>query len=206
MALIALLGAACAGNSAAASPPASSAPTLSRPPISQPVEHHHRRARYRRPPQFVMISFDGSGDPVLWKHWRAVGNRTGARFTFFVSGVYLLDRAQANLYHAPQHRPGSSDIGFSASEADVRAIVHQINLGYAEGNEIGTHYNGHFCAPYPGNVGTWTIADWLHELAQFHQLLHHAGVQVPDARSRVAARPAWRATSTCCGGRCSRTG
>jgi peptidoglycan/xylan/chitin deacetylase (PgdA/CDA1 family) len=186
--LIALLSAACAGNNAAA-PPASSTPALSQPPVSQPVVHHHQRGRYRRPPQFVMISFDGSGDPVLWKHWRAVGKRTGARFSFFVSGVYLLDRAHANLYHAPRHRPGSSDIGFSASEADVRAIVHQINLGHAEGHEIGTHYNGHFCAPYPGNVGTWTTADWLHELAQFHQLLHHAGVRVPDAAIQGGRTP-----------------
>ena len=137
----------------------------------------------------MMISFDGSGDPLLWKHWRAVGWRTGARFSFFLSGVYLLDRAQARFYRPPHHSPGSSDIGFRSSAAGVRALVHQIDLGYAEGHEIGTHYNGHFCAPYAGNVGTWTRSDWLHEIAQFHRLLHHAGVRVPDAEIQGGRTP-----------------
>src|SRR5438445_6840118 len=92
--LLSLIACACAGNSAAASPPASSAPALSEPPATQPVKHR-QSSRYQRPPQFVMISFDGSGDPALWKHWRSVGRRTGARFTFFLSGVYLLDRSDA---------------------------------------------------------------------------------------------------------------
>jgi peptidoglycan/xylan/chitin deacetylase (PgdA/CDA1 family) len=179
IALLPIIACACAGNNAAASPVASSQAS----PPQSPSSHSPRllrHPRYRRPPQFVMISFDGSGDPALWRHWRAVGRRTGARFTFFVSGVYLLDRADARLYRPPHHSPGSSDIGFSASRADVRALVHQINLGYSEGHEIGTHYNGHFCEPYPGNVGTWTKFDWLHEIAQFHRLLNHAGVHLPD--------------------------
>ncbi len=182
---LSLAACACVGTSHAASP---SAPPQTPPESTDRVAVKHA-ARYRRPPQFVMISFDGSGDPSLWKGWRAVGHRTGARFTFFLSGVYLLDRAHARLYHPPQHRPGSSDIGFSGSQADVRSLVHQIGLGYAEGHEIGTHYNGHFCAPYPGNVGTWTTGDWLHEIAQFHRLLHHAGVPVPDAEIQGGRTP-----------------
>jgi peptidoglycan/xylan/chitin deacetylase (PgdA/CDA1 family) len=188
IALLPLIACGCVGNGAAASPSASSAPALSQPPASHPAKHHQSQ-RYQRPPQFVMISFDGSGDPVLWKHWRSVGRRTGARFTFFLSGVYLLDRSDARLYRPPRHSAGSSDIGFSASEADVRALVHQIDLGYSEGHEIGTHYNGHFCEPYPGNVETWTKSDWLHEIAQFHRLLHHAGVQVPDAEIQGGRTP-----------------
>jgi hypothetical protein len=175
---------ACAGSSVAgASSVAPPPPSSSQPPPTPKPRH------YARPPQFVMISFDGSGDAALWRHWRAVGHRTGARFTFFLSGVYLLDRAHARFYRPPRHRPGSSDIGFSDSAATVRALVHQINLGYGEGHEIGTHYNGHFCAPYGGSVGTWTAADWLHEIAQFHNLLHHAGVQVPDAEIQGGRTP-----------------
>ncbi|MDX6523375.1 MAG: hypothetical protein QOI17_888 [Gaiellales bacterium] len=183
MVLLLVVAAGCS-NAGAASRPA--------------VTHHHHRPtpgppaaprRYHRPPQFVMISFDGSGDAALWRHWRAVGHRTGARFSFFLSGVYLLDRAHAPFYRPPRHRPGSSDIGFSDSAATVRALVHQINLGYSEGHELGTHYNGHFCAPYAGSVGTWTTADWLHEIAQFHNLLHHAGVQVPDTEIQGGRTP-----------------
>jgi hypothetical protein len=136
-----------------------------------------------------MISFDGSGDAALWRHWRAVANRTGARFSFFLSGVYLLTPSDARLYHPPRHPAGRSDIGFSPDEAAVRALVHQIDLGYDEGEEIGTHYNGHFCAPYAGNVSTWTEADWRREIDQFHALLHHAGVAVPDAEIQGGRTP-----------------
>jgi hypothetical protein len=165
------------------------AATHPQPPPPAPVSHRKTSARYHRPPQFVMISFDGSGDAGIWRHWRAVANRTGARFSFFVSGVYLLDRADAGLYYPPRHAAGSSDIGFSADAADVRALVHQIDLGYHEGEEIGTHYNGHFCAPYAGNVSTWNESDWIHEIQQFHALLHHAGVDVPDGEVQGGRTP-----------------
>src|SRR5438067_7066460 len=178
-AMAVLAASACSGASSAghgADPATHRAPA----PPASPPPRPHRHWRYRRPPQFVMISFDGSGDVPLWRHWRAVSKRTGAHFSFFVSGVYLLDRTGAGRYHPPRHRPGSSDIGFSPDAAAVRALVHQIDQGYAEGEEIGTHYNGHFCEPYAGNVETWSESDWIDEIEQFHLLMHDAGLTVPD--------------------------
>jgi hypothetical protein len=177
------LTAGCTG-AGAASRPATGASHAQ--PVAAPAAIH---VRYHRPPQFVMVSFDGSGDVALWRHWRAVAARTGARFSFFLSGVYLLDPSHAAVYHPPRHPAGSSDIGFSPNGAAVRALVHQIDLGYAEGEEIGTHYNGHFCSPWPGNVSTWTTRDWEREIDQFHRLLHHAGVAVPDAEIRGGRTP-----------------
>jgi hypothetical protein len=136
-----------------------------------------------------MISFDGSGDVDLWRHWRQVARRDDARFTFFLSGVYLLDRADASLYHPPRHAPGSSDIGFSPDAQTVHALVRQVDLGYAEGNEIGTHFNGHFCAPYPGSVAAWTATDWRQEIDQFRRLLVHSGSQVPPGTIRGDRTP-----------------
>jgi hypothetical protein len=136
--------------------------------------------RTRRPPQFVVVSFDGSGGPQLWSYWRSVGRRAHARFTFFVSGVYLLADTRRGLYHPPRHAAGSSDIWFARAEgrqsarAVVRATLRQMAAGYREGHEIGTHFNGHFCEPYAGNVGEWTAADWSHELDQFDRLVFHA--------------------------------
>ncbi|HEV3403888.1 MAG TPA: hypothetical protein VG073_06330 [Gaiellaceae bacterium] len=133
-----------------------------------------------RPPQFVVVSFDGSGGVRLWPYWRGVARRGGAHFTFFVSGVYLLDGARRGLYHPPRHASGSSDIGFAWPEAGlsarqtVRGMLGQIALAYREGNEIGTHFNGHFCAPYRGNVGVWTADDWRRELDQFDNLMFGA--------------------------------
>jgi hypothetical protein len=116
----------------------------------------------------------------LWPYWRSVARRAHARFTFFVSGVYLLDEARRTLYRPPRHVPGSSDIGFAQAEGNrsarqmVRGMLEQIVAAYDEGHEIGSHFNGHFCAPYDGNVDQWTGADWHQEIHQFYKLFFGA--------------------------------
>src|SRR5689334_22465957 len=72
-----------------------------RPRVPAPVVRRLRPKISRRPPQFVVVSFDGSGGIRLWPYWRAVARRAGAHFTFFVSGVYLLPDTQRFRYHAP---------------------------------------------------------------------------------------------------------
>ena len=141
-------------------------------PPSRPPDARRRLLppeRTGRPPQFVVVSFDGSGGARLWGYWRSVARQAHAHFTFFVSGVYLIDWAHRMRYHPPRHAPGSSDIGFGSpgGELDPAGTLRQIAAAYREGHEIGTHYNGHFCAPYRGNVGEWTAADWSRELDQF---------------------------------------
>ena len=131
----------------------------------------------RRPPQFVVVSFDGSGGIRLWPYWRSVARRAHAHFTFFVSGVYLVPEEQRLRYHAPRHRAGVSDIWFARPDLEfsaaevVRRTRAQIAAAYGEGNEIGTHFNGHFCEPYAGNVDRWSAADWNRELDQFERFL-----------------------------------
>jgi peptidoglycan/xylan/chitin deacetylase (PgdA/CDA1 family) len=133
-----------------------------------------------RPPQFVVVSFDGSGGVRLWPYWRSVARRAHAHFTFFVSGVYLLDEARRTRYRPPRHSPGSSDIGFAQAEGNrsarstVRGMLEQIAAAHREGHEIGTHFNGHFCAPFDGSVEDWTRSDWRRELRQFDRLLFGA--------------------------------
>jgi hypothetical protein len=130
-----------------------------------------------RPPQFVVLSFDGAGTTDLWQHWRDVGTRDHAHFTFFLSGAYLLTPAQATLYQGPQHRPGVSDIGNLPTPLgdDPATYLHdllgQLSAGYVEGHEIATHFIGHFCAPRAGSVGVWSPADWASEIDQFSGLL-----------------------------------
>jgi hypothetical protein len=144
-----------------------------------------------RPLQFLVVSFDGSGGNQLWPYWRNVARRAGAHFTFFVSGVYLLDVARRDLYHPPRHDVGYSAIGFAqpmdglSAGSRIRETLQQIGLAYREGNEIGTHFNGHFCAPFPGSVGEWTSADWSSELDQFRKLMF-------DASANNLLRPAVR--------------
>jgi len=135
-------------------------------------------ARPVRRPQFVVVSFDGSGGGDMFEYWRAVARRVHAHFTFFVSGVYLIDWEQSSRYHPPRHARGRSDIGFAPDPAFAAATREQAAAAYDEGHEIGTHFNGHFCAPYDGNVDEWTAADWIDELDQFDGLMF-SGLALP---------------------------
>jgi hypothetical protein len=148
------------------------------------LAHGAAPAPVERPPQFVVVSFDGSGGGDMSEYWRAVARRVHAHFTFFVSGVYLVDWAHHNRYSPPRHARGRSDIGFAPDAEFAAATFAQAAAAYTEGNEIGTHFNGHFCSPYPGNVGDWTAADWTHELDQFDRLMF-AGRSLPFGPDEV---------------------
>lgn len=130
-----------------------------------------------RPPQFVVFSFDGGGSVDLWKEWRAAAKKTGAHFTFFVSGVYLLEREHKTAYIPPDHLAGRSAIGFlpvpkgRRPEPTLRALLAQIDAAHAEGHEIGTHFNGHWCGD--GGVSEWDAEDWREEIDEFRSLFSH---------------------------------
>jgi hypothetical protein len=178
-AVVGLSGFSPHGSSRLADRPPSRPPDARRRALPPPV-------RSARPPQFVVVSFDGAGGARLWGYWRSVARRAHARFTFFVSGVYLIDWAHRDLYRPPRHTAGSSDIGFGlpGGELDPRGTLRSIVAGYREGHEIGTHFNGHFCGPFAGNVGEWTAADWSHELDQFDRLVFR-GHELPFGPGEV---------------------
>ncbi|MEV8594669.1 hypothetical protein [Streptomyces sp. NPDC052012] len=119
-----------------------------------------------KPPQFVVFSWDGAGEDSqkLFSHFRKVARENNATMTYFLSGVYLLPEEKRDLYRPPQHSPGRSDIGFNDPEG-IADTVKQLRLAWLEGNEIGTHFNGHFCGSGRG-VGEWSVADWKDEIAQ----------------------------------------
>jgi hypothetical protein len=128
-----------------------------------------------RPPQFVVVSFDGAGWDEMWQHWFTVADRVPFRFTGFLSGVYLLSDATRDRYHPPGYPAGTSAIGWM-SAADVPIEIRDLNRALAAGDEIGTHFNGHFCvgAGLPTGGNSWTTADWDTELDQFFSLVAHA--------------------------------
>ncbi|MFF4902058.1 hypothetical protein [Streptomyces sp. NPDC001068] len=132
-------------------------PRLPRPEKLQPGE---------KPPQFVVFSWDGAGEDSqkLFSHFRKVSKENNATMTYFLSGVYMLPEEKRDLYRPPQHSPGRSEIGFN-DEQGISDTVKQLRLAWLEGNEIGTHFNGHFCGP-DGGVGEWSVAEWKSEIAQ----------------------------------------
>ncbi|MFJ7195610.1 MULTISPECIES: hypothetical protein [unclassified Streptomyces] len=119
----------------------------------------------RKPPQFVVFSWDGAGEDgqKLFSHFREVGKKYHASMTYFLSGVYMLPEDKAKLYDPPKHDAGSSDIGFNDTEG-IRNTITQVRGAWEDGDEIGTHFNGHFCGPEGG--GTWSVDQWKSEIGQ----------------------------------------
>ncbi|MEU4655810.1 hypothetical protein AB0G32_18000 [Streptomyces sp. NPDC023723] len=120
----------------------------------------------QKPPQFVVFSWDGAGEDSqkLFSHFRAVAKKNNATMTYFLSGVYLLPEEKRDQYRPPQHSPGRSDIGFGDAQG-IADTVEQLRLAWREGNEIGTHFNGHFCGA-DGGVGEWSVEEWKDEIRQ----------------------------------------
>ncbi|GEE03684.1 hypothetical protein nbrc107696_41300 [Gordonia spumicola] len=149
--------------------PRSAAPdTPLRAPSNVPIR---RLAVGEKPPQFVLFSFDGVGANAHFDSFLDAADRSGARFSALMTGLYFLTDAARNHYQAPGHEPGQAAIGFGGSKAEVKSEIAYLNRAWYAGHELGTHYVGHFCqgTSYPGQA--WTSADWNHELDQFFSLM-----------------------------------
>jgi hypothetical protein len=165
---------------------------------------HHRQVRAladgfqvrrlrpgERPPQFVLVSFDGAGWDDMWEYWFDVAQRVPFRFTAFLSGTYLLSDETKDAYHPPYYAPGTSEISWYSPE-DLPTEIAHLNRALAEGDEIGTHFNGHFCsgAGLPSGGNSWTTADWDTELAQFFHLLRaYRTINGLPARDHLNLKP-----------------
>nr|WP_244881176.1 polysaccharide deacetylase [Tsukamurella pseudospumae] len=126
-----------------------------------------------RPPQFVLFSFDGVGVSPNWDLFLRTADRTGARFTALMTGLYFLTDDARRIYSGPGHRPGEAAIGFGGTKAEVQQQIQYLNRTWYAGHELGTHYVGHFCRGdrYPGE--RWSSADWNRELDQFFALMQN---------------------------------
>jgi peptidoglycan/xylan/chitin deacetylase (PgdA/CDA1 family) len=120
------------------------------------------------PAQYVLISFDGAHDIARWKRSRALGENTGARFTYFLSCVFLLSPETRGEYRAPAAESSRSNVGFAKSKADVAERLEQIWMARGEGHEIASHGCGHF------DGKNWSKADWRAEFAAFSRVLQDA--------------------------------
>jgi hypothetical protein len=143
-----------------------------------------------RPPQYVAISFDGAQHISQWERSRKLARESGARFTYFLSCVYLLPPEKRHLYHGPQTKPGRSNVGFAASRDDAGDRLRQIWAARLEGHEIASHGCGHF------DGKDWSAADWRSEFDAFTNVV--SSNPSSTARSFVsppnpppAARPGW---------------
>ena len=135
-----------------------------------------------REPQYVMISFDGAGAVSQWHRSIALGEKTGARFTYFLSCANVLPKDQSYRYQSPEGRSGKSNIGFARNSDEVRARLLSIWSAASEGHEIGNHTCGHF------DGKDWTKDEWLSEFRSFDDILSNA-----FALNRIGYEPqGWR--------------
>jgi len=123
-----------------------------------------------KPPQFVVFSWDGAlqGDDQLFSHYRELAKEYNAHMTFFLTGIYLLPKEKKNLYEPPMHSPGSAAISYATGE-HIRTTLEELGKAWKDGNEIGTHFNGHFCGDKGGK--DWSVAEWESEIDQFFSFL-----------------------------------
>ena len=137
-------------------------------------------------PQVVLISFDGAHDLAQWQRSRELAARTGARFTYFLSCVFLLSRETRGAYQAPGKSAGKSNVGFAMTKKEVVDRLGQINLASAEGHDIASHACGHF------DGGKWSKAEWTKEFDAFSTIMRDAykinGIAPePSGWARIAA-------------------
>jgi hypothetical protein len=124
----------------------------------------------QKPPQFVVLSFDGSCKDELWKHYLQLAQKVNGHFTFFLSGLCEVPDRQRFLYKPPHKPVGYSAIGFGEASL-IPQRIRDITTAYNEGHEIGTHFLGHFCDAQ--GVGIWSSADWNSEINQARYFLDH---------------------------------
>ncbi len=122
-------------------------------------------ATQARPPQFVILAFDGSSSLPFWNESRAFAKENKVKFTYFISGVYFVPDAAKREYLAPKNGAGRSAIGFGSDVATINQRFRQVQLAHDEGNEIASHANGHF------DGTSWSQADWKSEFDQFDKLI-----------------------------------
>ncbi|MGQ0466731.1 MAG: hypothetical protein ACT4QG_15575 [Sporichthyaceae bacterium] len=151
-----------------------------------------------KPPQFVVLSYDGAGSLDRWQFYRNLAKETGAGFTYYVGGTYLLPDAKKNAYRPPNWPVGYSEVGFGGTAADVRARMEHIRSAYTEGAEIGTHFNGHMCGAK--GIAAFDTAAWRSEMEQWFGFLENwrTNADAPGAESMPFGRSAVTGARTPC--------
>ena len=112
-----------------------------------------------------MLAFDGSLNNAFWAESRQAAKESGAKFAYFMNGVYFLPDARKAEYRGPKHAAGKSDIGFGGAEEDIEIRIKHVAGAAAEGHEIASHANGHF------DGSSWNEDDWTTEFDQFDPLI-----------------------------------
>ncbi len=155
--------------------------------VPQPAFEVTKLKPGQKPPQFVIVSFDGACKDALFKHYLDLAEKNGAHFTYNLSGLCIVPDAKRFTYKPPNHPAGSSAIGFGEASL-IPGRIANMTTAYNRGDEIASHALGHFCGA--NGVGQWNSADWTSELKQFNSYLDNwSTVLGPPLNQGVAPLP-----------------
>lgn len=131
-----------------------------------------RAQTVERPPQYVMLAFDGSYRNSMWQYLRSYTQKnrdagTDVRFTFFINPVYLLERSTGLKVYQPPHGNKGSAIGWGDNRDDIMTRINNMNGAFEEGHEIASHAVGHF------DGSKWSYSEWKSEMKQFFSILEN---------------------------------
>ena len=139
-----------------------------------------------RPPQFVILAFDGSLNLEFWKESQTFADSIltkdindqpkKLKFTYFVNPVYYIESSNKSVYTTPGINKTSSCIGWAKPENSFAERVRLTNQASMNGHEIASHANSHCDAsgrdssnPMYGHP--WGENEWTSEFSQFNHML-----------------------------------
>lgn len=162
-----------APSSTGATPASDDAPSPDGAPSKDaPVDLARRVPAGEKPPQFVVISWDGAGETPREKgvsRFRTAADESDAHMTFFLSGPFLATGEEvAATYRPPMHPRGMQHIRPRTAQM-VRDTTRELAAAIEAGHELGTHYNGHFCGPKGG--ADWSVAQWHQEMDEWYRFV-----------------------------------
>lgn len=143
-----------------------------------------------RPPQFVLLAFDGSSSLNMWRDTVAFASTVqtqntmnedqSIKFSYFINPTYYTEVAYKSNYITPLVNRSVSCIGWASPAGSVSDRMVATNKAFAAGHEIGSHANSHCAANGTGgpsdplNGQTWDEENWTSEFTQFNNLFFNA--------------------------------
>lgn len=130
-----------------------------------------------RPPQFVLLAFDGSYNNSMWRETRQFARDLeqslgkSVKFTYFINASYYIPNANTvvrNTYKAPGKTAGKSAIGWGGELADTKERIALTMGAQEEGHELASHAVGHFNA----DEDRWKQGDWETEFRDFNRFMY----------------------------------
>ncbi len=145
-------------------------------------------AAVERPPQFVLLAFDGSSSLDMWRDTvdfasqvktSGTGNASqNVKFTYFINPTYYTELPYKSNYMTPLLNKSVSCIGWASPAGSVLNRIKATDRAFTNGHEIGSHANSHCSADGKGEDPlkgmTWTEEHWNSEFDQFNHLLFNS--------------------------------